>query len=263
MMRFLLLISVILLSFSGCYDSHSTPPTNDVTLTANLEIAELRRLCSNGCHTIAEDFICVGRVTTSDSEGNFYRSMFVEDASGGAEIRLGIYDIASQYPIGTQVALHLQNSAAILINGVVVVGLPPRSYDNEPREFEAQEVTDRHIVRGTSVEEIAPRLCNIAELNESLCGRFVEVTDVAHAPLEEVEELPVLEGYHRFADSEGNAIFTSVSEFADFATAEVPTEKITICGILHYESVGMSIGKQYVIKPRFRDDLTTAHSGDN
>ena len=259
MLRLSLFISAILLLFSGCYDNHPTNSATDIALTANLEIAKLREFCSNGCHSFTEEFVCVGRVTTSDSEGNFYRTMFIEDASGGAEIRIGIYDIASQYPIGSQVALHLQNSAVMLNNGVVVVGLPPYSYDNEPREFEAPEIINRHIVRGTSVEEVEPMLCNIAELNESICGRFIKVVDITHTPLEE-ELLPTLEGYHRFTDNSNNAIFTSVSTYADFATAEIPIGEVDICGILHYESVGMNIGKQFVIKPRFKDDVSIANS---
>ena len=259
-MRLLLLISAILLAFSGCYDNHQAPSATDISLSANLEIGKLREFCDNGSHTIAEDFVCVGRVTTSDDEGNFYREMFIEDASGAVKVRVGINNIVSHYPIGTQVALHLQNCAVALKSGVVVVGLPPRSYDDEPREFAPQVVIDQHIERGTSVEEVTPMLCNISELNESLCGRLVKVAELIHAPLEEIEELPTLEGYHRFVDKEGNAIFITVSEFADFAAEEIPTEELSIYGILYYESVGMDIGKHYVIKPRFKDDLATAHS---
>lgn len=260
MQRFLLFITILLLSFSGCYDNHSIPSETDLSLKANFDIAELQTFCSDGCHTITRDFICVGRVTSSDREGQFYRTLFIEDESGGAAIKLGLYDIASRYPVGTQIALHLQNSAVMLKDGVVVVGLPPRSYDSEPREFESPEVIDRYIIRGTSVEAIEPRICHIAELDSSLCGRFVKISGISYAPLTDEEDMPTIEGYRRFVNSNGEAIFTYVSPYADFAAEKIPTEEISVCGILYYETVGMDIGKQFVIKARFSDDFTIADS---
>lgn len=260
MQRLLLLSTLLLLLLGGCYDQHSAPPMTEVTLKVNFDIADLRRLCSDGCQTITKEYTCVGRVTSSDREGNFYRTMFIEDNSGGVAIRVGLYDLASQYPIGTQIALHLQNSAAMLIDGCVVVGLPPRSYDSEPREFESQEIINRYITRGTSVEAVEPKLYDISELNSSLCGSLIKVVGLRCAPLSDEEEAPTMEGYRRFTDNNGEAVFSFVSPYASFATMKTPYEDIFLCGILYYESVGMGIGKQFVIKPRSKNDIATSDS---
>ena len=63
-------------------------------MSGNCDISQLYQLCQGGCHTISSDIVCVGRVTSSDSEGNFYRSMFVEDSTAAVEILLGTYNIA-------------------------------------------------------------------------------------------------------------------------------------------------------------------------
>ena len=256
-MKLLLLIILLFSSIvSGCYDSNNIPPQKEFDEGYTYDIAELRQMCENECHNITSDIICVGRVTSSDKEGNFYRSVTIEDNSGGLEVKLGIYNIATQYPIGLMVSLHLNGTAIMVNNGVVQVGLPPQCFDSSPREMEAQEVIDKHIIRSNSVEPTAPLLCDIKSLSNSMCGRFIQIENLHHAPLPDREECVALGGYHRFTDAENNAIFTYVSTYSDFANMEIPLSDTTIQGILYYETVGMSVGDQFVIKPRYKDDIS-------
>lgn len=242
-----------MLLLGGCYDSHSTSPTRPFAEHANIEIGGLRRLCESGYCNISSDMVCVGRITSSDREGNFYRSMVVEDVTGAVEVRLGTYNIASQYPVGTIVALRLKGTAIMVEDGVVQVGLPPQSFDNEPREFEAQEIIDRHIVRDTSREEVEPMLSAIQSIDVTHCGRFVRVEGVQHTPFVDSEE----DEYYRFTDIVGNQIFVEISEHSDFATLDLPSVATSIQGILYHKTIGGDVELQFVIKPRFADDIST------
>lgn len=251
-MRHIIVSLVLLLAMSGCYDRHKEPSTNEFAERANCSIAQLQQLCNERCYNINSDLVCVGRITSSDREGNFYRSMVVEDGTGGVEILLGIYDIAAQYPVGVMVAIELNGTAIMVKNGVVQVGLPPQSFDSSPREFESQAVIDKHIKRSNSVESIAPMHCNLTTLDTSLCGRFVQVENLQYSPIENKES-----DYHRFTDSNANEIYLYISPYADFANYDLSaTGSSTIQGILYHETVGLNIGRQYVIKPRFADDIS-------
>ncbi len=236
---------------SGCYNRHNEPQSEAFDDFANCKIGELRDLCRNGCVIIENGTVCVGRITSSDSEGNFYRTIVVEDASGGAEIRLGLYNSATQYPVGLMVSLRLGGLAAVVGNGVVQIGLPPQKHDLSPRELETQAVIDKYIIRSSSVEPTLPTLCEIASLDTSLCGRFVRIEGLQQASAEDIS----VEGYIRFADSEERAIFCFISPYADFADSEVPASEVTIQGILYKESINATIGEQFVINPRFGDDI--------
>ena len=254
-----LLTSLFLLC--GCYDNHNEPTTEPFSVQANANIKALRQFCSNGCYNIVSDIVCIGRVTSSDREGNFYRSVFVQDETGAVEIKLGTYNIEAQYPIGLMVALRLNGCTIMLDDDILQVGLPPQSFDTAPREFEAQEVIDLHVVRSNSIEPIAPLSLDIPTLNTSFCGQFVRIENLRHAPLiEDMEELSMVD-YHRFIDNEEHAVFTYISPYANFSTIAIPTETTTIQGILYHESVGGGMGRQFVIKPRFADDITD--SGHN
>ena len=86
----LLFLVITLFSFvaGGCYDDNSTPASTEFNNSHTCSIAQLQKFCENGCYNITSDIICVGRVTSSDREGNFYRSIVIEDDSGGLEIKI-------------------------------------------------------------------------------------------------------------------------------------------------------------------------------
>lgn len=250
---------LVLFSFCGCYDRGGYGDSTSFDVVPNASIADLASAASEAsCRTITDGVVCVGRVTTLDREGNFYRTMFVEDATGGVEVLLGTYDIASQYPEGVEVALRLQGCAIRKRSGVVRVGLPPYSYDTTPREFESQVIIDRHIVRGVSVAPIEPLRTDIASLSTALCGRLVRIEQLHYTPDELSDEVPQMVGYSRFTDGEGGVVYCYVSEYADFANMAVPTTAVALQGVLLYESVGGGAGAQYVIKPSCADDVEAA-----
>lgn len=67
-----------------------------------------------------------GNVTTSDREGNFFRSFFIEDETGAVEIRAGLYDLHAVYRLGQQVTVVADSLTLGLTGGVLQLGLPVR-----------------------------------------------------------------------------------------------------------------------------------------
>lgn len=243
----------LLLLFGGCSDRGGEGDGDASLPLSNTSLATLRTLAVGGCFRIDREIVCEGRVTTTTAEGNFYRTLFVEDESGGVEILLGLYDADATYPEGLYVVLQLYGTAVMVKNGVVQVGLPPTSYDDEPREMESQVVIDKHILRGDSVVPIEPKRCGIEELSESMCGTLVCVSGLRYAPIVE-DEKSLLSGMCRFVDSEGAMLYSYVSEYANFATEPIPDGEVAICGILSYEYVGEVSQHYFVVTPRRLSD---------
>lgn len=251
----ILLTSLLLLS--GCYDDHGAPPNSQIETEANLLIGELREFCTEGCSTIESEIICEGRITTSDREGNFYRSFCLEDETGAVEVKIGTYNYASQFPVGLKVSLRLLGTAVMIKEGVIQVGLPPMNYDDEPREFESQEVIDRHIVRSTSVESITPKHLALSALKTSLCGRFIRVENLHRSPSESED---IENGYYRFCNDNEEEIFLYISPYADFTLPEISASGVAIQGILYYTPVGIENRACFVIRVRSKDDVSTTDS---
>lgn len=254
--RIAIIYLLIALLGSGCYDRHNEPGGNDSALRATTSIAKLRELSLNGYTLVESDIVCAGRITTSDKEGNFYRTIFIEDDTAAAELLLGIYQSHTSYPEGLQVAVHLRGCAMAMQDGILRIGLPADAHDSthSPREFESQVMLDRHIVRGSDITPIVTPTYDIAQLNTDLCGRLIRIEGVHHKPLVE-QECSNISGYHRFIDDNNLSIYCSVSEYADFADMAIPEVDTAILGILSYEHISKAEGYRYVLRPRSASDL--------
>lgn len=243
----------LLLLLGGCYDRHSSGGDRSTIPVTNTSLSKLRTLASGGCYEVHSDIICAGRITTTTKEGNFYRTLYLEDDGGAVEVLLGLYDADAIYPEGLYVALRLNGLAVMLDDGVVQVGLPPTSYEQRPRELESQQLIDQHLLRSNSVDLITPLQCAVGELSESMCGRLVALSRLRYAPLVEGEATQLV-GMCRFEDSDAGVVYSDVSEYANFATESIPNGEVTICGILSYEYVGDASGECFVVKPRRLSD---------
>lgn len=243
----------ILALFGGCYESFTEPKEDTPLPQRTLSIAELKAICRDKYTPINQDAVCVGVVTSSDSEGNFYRSIFIEDETAALEILVGRYDTYALYPIGATVAIRLSGCAAELKGGTLQIGLPKRSYDLYLREFESQVLLDKHITCSSDTTPPTPLLCEVASLDTSLCGRLIRINNLRHTSLTE-QECANITGYHRFTTSSGEEIYTYVSEYAKFATMAIPEGDIAIVGVLQYEYIS-GVGDQFALLPRFESDL--------
>ena len=256
--RIVLQAVAALLLATACYDKHTpivgSAPLEEPTLT----IAELRARCSERVATIDSRMVIVGRVTTSDEEGNFYRSFFIEDATGGVELLSGLYDNHSLYPLGLRVSMSLEGCAAVVRDNIVQIGLPTDLSAQRPASFDVPALLASYMRRDSSVGEVVATPLDYKDLREELCGRLVVVSGVRYEPLDEAESEASMDGYRRFVTRTGEDIYCYTSDYADFADRAVPRGEVSLRGILYYENVGAGDGRHYVIKPSFWSDVTSA-----
>ena len=82
------------------------------TLVANTTIAQLAALntkhssdsTANGVEVIGHKVI-EGRVSTTDQPGNFYKSLYIQDATGGMEIKIGKNGLYNEYLEGQRLVI--------------------------------------------------------------------------------------------------------------------------------------------------------------
>lgn len=233
-----------------------TPTTSSTLATPNADIATIRAMCVTLPITFENDVVIAGRVTTSDREGNFRRTLCIDDGTGGAEIMVGQYDLHCKYPLGAMLSIKMRGTTAFVTDGILQIGLKAESYSyREVDYFYAEAVADKYIGRGVDINEsLEPIHCQPSELNDALCGRLVSIADVRHSPIDERDTDTAL-GTHRFTDANGNEVYLYVGDYAEFAAEHLPEEPIRIVGTLHYGGVGYGIGNRYYIKPSSRDDF--------
>lgn len=250
MRRLPLLCAFLLLT--GCYDSRFGERSGgEEPEPATATIAQLRQLYAGTTFVIATDVVVSGRVNTSDAEENFYRTFCVEEDGAGLEVMAGIDHLHNDFPTGCLVTLRLKGLTVAESRGVLQVGRPPAAGSGYATDYiGSQPALAAVLVRsGESLNAPAPALRRIPELTPALCGTLIRIDGLRYTP--EDLSASTWSGYKRFADSDGNTVYTYVRPYARFADADVPAGTVSLTGILQYDAAGDG---RYILKPRDESD---------
>ena len=130
----------------------------------SLSIAELLGRYEIGSETpvtIYDDVWISGIVCSSDKSGNIYKSIYIQDPTGGVEVKIGRYSLYNEYAPGQRVYVYLRGLTIGMYgysakggNGMVQIGLYDYMYDidkvlgYETAYMELQQIVDLHVFRG-------------------------------------------------------------------------------------------------------------------
>ena len=259
-----ILSTIMIFVLIGCHKvtdkfvfEHSLPVSTN-------SIAHLRdSYVGVGGVTIVDNVVVVGRVTSTDSEDNFYGSVVVEDESGAVEVVIGTVNLDADYPLGLRVALRLQGCYADYSRGVLQVGSKPSVYDYlSVGNLASPERVDSVVLRSVDVEPIVPHQTTIADLQGSMCGRLVEIQGLMLMDSSSVDTLAgedlsraVWRGYSMFRDAVGDTIAVYTRDYARYAEHRIPADSVNIVGILQRDKYRG--GEEcYYIKMRYEADCT-------
>lgn len=235
---------------SGCKKFDEPAQDSSAAQVANIAIADLHAILGGRTVIIDQDIIIGGYVTSSDKASNFHKTFMIEDASGGAEIMAGLYDLHNIYPEGYYITVNLKGCATGEQLGVMQIGLPAASYSYYPTDyFASRAVIDKYIKRYNIQRDVAPLPLSIEELTPSHCGRLVNLGGLT-ASLQ-----GVWSGYQIFTDDNGQNIDVYTSEYADYAQKPLPDGRVSITGILQYGKVEGQ--EYYIIKMRDEKDCNS------
>lgn len=265
-MRRLIAISLLLLVV-GCYNHTDTPSLGTILPQANTTIEQLRTNISPLETTLLEqEIIVVGRVTSSDSDGNFHKSMTIEDDSGGLELRVNQYDLGGLYPEGLKVALRLRGCAAHYSFGMLQIGSKAESYNSyEVNYLSSMQRIDEVVVRSNDVCPITAPQRHIVELRPNDCGRLVRIDSlniIASTSIDTLEgetlDIARWRGYSMFCDPRGDTLVVYTSEYANYAEDKIPHGSLSITGIVQHGSY-QNMGEYYQLKMRYAKDCSTTY----
>lgn len=148
-------------------------------------------------YSITEKIVIKGKIVSNDAYGNFYRGLFVQDDTGGIEVKVGETGMYTKFRPGETVYIVCDGLVLGNYRSMLSLGLKPRSEDISdngtspyPNRFmELPVIIDKHVKRADPVTTFsqsdttviaATRDLTAAELY-NLCGklvRFEELTSV-------------------------------------------------------------------------------------
>ena len=91
--------------FYSCNKTYDNPPVNEVPIGKVISIGDLKDEYPGNAVTIDSNYTIFGNITSEETNGNFYKEVFIQDLSGAIKLKLkasgGLY-------IGDSVRINVQ-----------------------------------------------------------------------------------------------------------------------------------------------------------
>lgn len=169
-------LSAAALCLSGCDEwepvytfDYGTPPESVRTHPeANATIAELKALYDKQPLKIERDIVVKGQVISSDRSGNVYRSLYIQDETGGLEVKIGKTGLYNDYKLGQWVYVKCSGLTLGAYNGMLQLGYQDPSGSYETSYIDVQMILDTHVFKGEMDDPVAPVELDEAALKAAL-----------------------------------------------------------------------------------------------
>lgn len=254
-----LLMVASLLSTQSCAEfdfDDIEPVTNETNLTANTTIAELKALYPSSVYQLTntsiagrDSIVIEGIVTSDDKDGNFYKSLFIQDGTSAIELKLSKTGLYNDYKRGQKVVVLCNDLYLGDYGGQIQLG---SIYSNsgvwEIGGLEGDVIINQHVFKvGNDLNEITPLDMTPALLTQPNIGKLVKFNNVQIADIIS----PITGETYTYADAENDVtinlglisnmysyttgdIVLRTSGYAKFAGTTIATGSGSITGILTY-----------------------------
>ena len=202
-------------------------------------IAQLKELYTQGGLTLQRPIVVEAIVASDDTEGNVYRSCYIQDSTGGMELKFALGNLSSVYPQGTRVRLLCQGLQLGDYAGQINLG-----YASKDEKYETAfypELLVHRVLLKEGHTDIKPHELTIATLNKKYAGTLVSLKDVQFLASELGQTYADPQGKDKnrnvnrtLVDRSGAQLIVRTSSYAKFAGRTVPPGSGTITAILTY-----------------------------
>jgi hypothetical protein len=146
-------------------------------------IAEAKALYPGTPIKVTEDFIIKGTVTTSDQEGNLYKTLYIQDETSGIELKIGKNGLYNEYKLGQTIYVNLNGLTVGNYRGMINIGYQKNVGDQyETSYMEHYQIIDSHIFKGELGEPVAPKAITESEVRDPVnFGRLVTLSDLTYS----------------------------------------------------------------------------------
>ena len=248
----LIAIFAIIFGFTSCIDNKFDFPIENLYnhgLTANIKIADLKAMYKSAPVQITQDLIVEGYVCSSDKEGNIFKTLYIQDETGGLPIVIDQSNINNMYRVGRKILIKLKGLYIGNYSGLVQLGMSPEAGQASPARIPATVVSD-YIVKDYEVKDIEPELVTISQIasREELIGKLVRINNVQFAAPDATYAIETASTNRSIEDENGSSIILRNSNYATFALLPLPTGSGSITAVLSVYVTGSTKTYQLLIR---------------
>lgn len=218
------------------------PPTGGepVNVTANTTIAALKALhiSSGGFDKVTDDLIIEGTVVMDDRSGNYYKTLVIQDASGGIEVKFNDGYLYNYFPVGRKMYIRCKDLILTDYNGLIQITGSTVEEGGQLNDVGLTELQVRQkVVKGPiSDTPPAPKVVSISELKSTDISTLIQLKDVQFIKADTgktyADAVTKYSLNRTLADCQGQQIILRSSGYAEFANAKTPGGNGTLTGVL-------------------------------
>ena len=224
---YLLCTLPLLTGITNCHKPFDEAPEyTGPKITSNASIASLKQLhILNNYEKIMDDLIIEGVVIANDLTDNFYKSIVIQDSTGGITIRLDGYSLFNIYPVGRKIFVRLKGLWMGDYAGMIQLGAGvDRSDPLSPQLLPIpQPLFERIIIKGPVKQTLFPRKVTVNELADSLQSTLITLTHVEFASSDTgkpyADEINKQAVSHTLRTCSIGTVYVRTGGFARFASA--------------------------------------------
>ncbi len=230
------------LLISSCVkNDFDEPPADgeDPALTANATIADIKGIHSTGgFETIEEDWIVKGIVVADDESGNFYKTIVIEDETGGINILINATGLYNEFTIGRRVFIKCKGLVVSDYNGLIQVGGSSYIQDDGSERLSGIEevLLNEFVFPGVRNQPVTPTEYTIGQLSPAVNSTLIQLNNVEFRASD--RGVTYADGVNNIStnlilvDCNGSSVLVRTSGYCNFANDLTPTGNGTFVGIM-------------------------------
>jgi hypothetical protein len=222
-----------------CQRKFDAPPAyTGPEIRSNLSIKDLRAMHFNGgFECVLDDYVIEGIVVADDRQDNFYKSIILQDSTGGITIRMDGTGLYNDYPIGRKIAVKLKTLWLGDYAKMIQLGAAVDRTDPAYPELRAipAPLFDKFMVKKSLNNPVVPKHVRMDELNDSLQSCLLSIDNLEFSASDTGRSYA--DAINKVSDNAtvksctGGSAYLRTSGFANFAGAKIPRGNGTLVAI--------------------------------
>lgn len=154
-------------------------------------IADLKGMYKNAPLLVYGNIWIAGQVISDDRSGNIYRELYIQDDSGGIDLKLGKSSLYSEYKLGQWIYVHCDGLTLGSYEGMPQLGYAAdetSTNEYESSYIDLQSIIDRHVFKGAYDTPLEPEIVTEADIKKAVAkgfkgeiwGKYVTIEDLTY-----------------------------------------------------------------------------------
>lgn len=138
-------------------------------------IRELKSAYKSGGVQLSGNLWIRGQVISSDVSGNLYRELYIQDETGGIDLKLGKSSLYSDYRLGQWLYVYCDGLTLGAYNGMPQLGMEPDNTSTNEYEtsyIDVQAIIDQHVFRGAYAEPLSPVVVSESDIQAAISAGY-------------------------------------------------------------------------------------------